>query len=391
MKLLEFITRLNIGGPSFHILSIAEGLKKLGWDVILVTGTTTNSEGDLLQESEKYSVRTIVIPELKSSINIFKDMIAFFKFLVILKREKPDIIHSHTAKAGFMARTGGFISRILFGKRIKIVHTFHGFIFEGYFSWPVSKLILAIEKLLATMSDKIICVSDSLGEIALKKYHLGSDSKISIIHYGLNSVITNHQLSSEKKSNIFTFGIVGRLVPIKGHELFLESANLLLVNTNNDLTLQFLIVGDGPEREKIKNLANKLGIDKNVVFTGWRRDSIYNEIDVLCVTSKNEGVPFVILEALFFKKPAIAVDTGGIRDVFTIVKDNGAFYVCKEGLLVKERKSETIKEAMKFLLNNKKLCYDMGNNGHRKIQQDFSQEKMLYRLDRLFSEITKIQ
>lgn len=384
MKLVEFITRLNIGGPSFHVLSIAEGFKKMGWETILVTGMTKEYEGDVLKESANYNIRIRVIPELKSGINPFNDLITFFKFLTILKREKPDVIHSHTAKAGFMARAGGLLLRILSGEKFLIIHTFHGFIFEGYFSRPVSKLILTTERLLATISDKIICVSDSLREMALKKYRLAPDSKISVIYYGLNSAFTNPQLQSEKKSDKFTFGIVGRLVPIKGHELFLESANLLFVNTNHDLTLQFLIVGDGPEREKIKNMAINSGIGKNVVFSGWRRDSIYNDIDVLCVTSKNEGVPFVILEALLFKKPVIAVDSGGIRDIFTIVKDNGAFYVCKEGLLVKERKSETMAEAMKFLFHNNKLCHDMGNEGHRKIKENFFAEKMLYQLNELF-------
>lgn len=391
MKLIEFITRLNIGGPSFHVLSIAEGLKKLGWETVLVTGTTTEHEGDLLKETLNYNIRIIVIPELKSGINPLKDLIAFFKFLMILKREKPDVLHSHTAKAGFMARTGGFLLQIFFKEKFLIVHTFHGFIFEGYFSKPISKLILAIERLLAKISDRIICVSDTLKEMAIKKYRLAPDSKISVVYYGVNSVLTHSPDSQEKRIDKFTFGIVGRLVPIKGHELFLESANLLLVNTNHDLPLKFLIVGDGPEREKIKNIAINLGIEKNVFFSGWRRDSIYTDIDVLCVTSKNEGVPFVILEALLFKKPVIAVDAGGIKDIFTIVKDNGAFYVCKEGLLVKERKSETMTEAMKFLFNNKKLCYDMGNEGYRKIKDNFSLEKMLCQLNELFRKRAEIQ
>jgi glycosyltransferase involved in cell wall biosynthesis len=255
----------------------------------------------------------------------------------------------------------------------------------------VSEFILLIERILSKISDMIICVSDSLRDMALKKYRLAPDSKVSVIYYGLNSAFTNPQLSSEKKSNKFTFGIVGRLVPIKGHELFLESAKLLLENTATGHSLQFKIVGDGPEREGIKDMAHRLGIEKNVVFAGWRRNSIYDDIDVLCVTSKNEGVPFVILEALLFKRPAIAVDSGGIRDIFTIVKDNGAFYVCKEGLLVKERKSKAIMEAMNFLLNNNQLCYEMGNEGHRKIKENFSAEKMLYQLNELFRKTAKIQ
>ncbi len=390
MKLVEFITRLNIGGPSFHVLSIAEGLKKMGWETVLVTGTTNEYEGDLLKEARNYNIRIIVIPELKSGINPLKDMISFFKFLMILKRERPDVLHSHTAKAGFMARTGGFLLKIFFKKKFLIVHTFHGFIFEGYFSKFVSKLILVIERLLATISDRIICVSDSLREMALKKYRLASDSKISVVYYGINSALTYSQNSQESSFDKFTFGIVGRLVPIKGHELFIESAELLFSRTEHDSLLRFLIVGDGPEREKIKNMAINSDIRENVFFSGWRRDSIYNDIDVLCVTSKNEGVPFVILEALLSKKPVIAVDSGGIKDIFTIVKDHGSFYICKEGLLVKERKSEAMAEAMKFLLNNK-ICFEMGNEGYEKIKNKFSLEKMLRQLDELFRKRAAIQ
>ncbi len=391
MKVIEFITRLNIGGPSFHVLSIVEGLKQMGWETILVTGVTEEYEGDVLKETSNYNIHVKVIPELKSGINPLRDLIAFFKFLIILKREKPHILHSHTAKAGFMGRIGGFLFRILFRKRIMIVHTFHGFIFEGYFSKLASGLILAIERLLAMISDKIISVSDSLREMALKKYHLAPDSKLSVIYYGINSNFTDFPVPSEKESLQFTFGVVGRLVPIKGHELFLESAKALLANTEDNLYIQFAIIGDGPEKERIKLMANKLGIEKNVFFSGWKRNLIYDNIDVLCVTSKNEGVPFVILEALLFGIPAIAVDSGGIRDIFTVVRDNGAFYICKEGLLVKERKKESIVEAMQFLLHNRQLCHEMGREGHKKIRKDFSMEKMLFMINKLFTEMAGVQ
>ncbi len=391
MKVLEFITRLNIGGPSFHVLSIMEGLKQRGWETILVTGRAEEYEGDLLKEIENYDITVKVIPELKSGINPLRDLIAFFKFLFILKKEKPHVLHSHTAKAGFMGRTGGFLFKILFRKKIMIVHTFHGFIFEGYFSKFTSRLILAIERLLAMISDKIICVSDSLKKLALERYHLAPESKLAVIHYGLNPDSTDPPVLSEGDPHQFTFGIVVRLVPIKGHELFLESAKALLKDTEENMHIQFAIIGDGPERERIKLMANKLGIEKNVLFSGWKRSSIYDNIDVLCVTSRNEGVPFVILEALLSGIPAIAVDSGGIRDIFTVVKDNGAFYICKEGILVKERKSESMVEAMQFLLHNRQLCREMGAEGHNRIKKDFSMEKMLFLLNELFTEKQGVQ
>lgn len=388
MKVIEFITRLNIGGPAFHIQRLADGLNKRGMDTIIVCGTTTEEEGSVLHEVLNTGIKLITIPELKSRINPLNDLIAFIKFILIIKREKPDIIHSHTAKAGFIARITGLIFKI-FRKKILIIHTYHGFIFEGYFSKPVSKLILLIEKILCKLSDKIICVSKSLYELAIKKYKLSPPYKLEIIPYGITSFNLTSPQKEEKNSYDFRFGIVGRLVPVKGHELFLESAKLLLDRNDGKVNLKFIITGDGPERKRLESLARNLNLEDRIIFKGWMRTGIYNDIDVLCLTSKNEGLPYVILEAMLLKKPVIAINVGGVGDIFTIVEEKSDYYICREGILVKKRDPGAFADAMYFILNENKLYQEMGEFACRNIMEYYREDRMIEAIEKSFLALAR--
>ncbi|HEY4716613.1 MAG TPA: glycosyltransferase [bacterium] len=399
MKIVEFVTRLNIGGPSFHAIAITKALKTKGWDTLLITGIAEKEEGSILEEAMKSDIRIKIIPELSSKLNPLKDIIAFIRLLLMLKVEMPDIIHSHTAKAGFLARVAGIFIRVLLRKKVYVIHTYHGFIFEKYFSKPISLLILLTERFLSKITSRIICVSPALKIQAMERYRISSDSKLTVIPYGIRFLESKQFASSgEAKSgfgvgdNTFIFAAIGRLVQIKDFGLFLDSANLLLKRMNQERhRVKFLIAGDGPEKPFVEKIADQLNLKNNLISPGWIKNMeyVYPAIDVLCITSKSEGVPFVCLEAMYASKPVLAVDVGGIRDVFTIQEEKPGYWICSEGILVKERNPVSISNAMLFLLQNPEMLKEMGYRAKKRIEDNFTEDRMIESFNQLFGEIMR--
>ena len=394
IKVLRIITRLNVGGPAIHTALLTEGLDKNRFESLLVCGTVSPEEGDMAYYASQKGVRPLCIAQLRRALNPLNDLIAFIKILGIIKREKPDIIHTHTAKAGTLGRLAGIVyncERKLLrfacgGTRndaIRLIHTFHGHIFEGYFNKFIAGVFIVIERILACFSSKIITVSEGVKR-ELIELGICNSNKIKVIPLGLelDKFLEIVPGNDEKNINI---GIVGRLVPVKNHHLFLEAVGrVLYVVRNNELKgnsckLNFKIIGDGELRGMLEEYAQKLKVSDCVEFVGWQRDliKVYSELDIVCLTSLNEGTPVSLIEAMASGKAVIATDVGGVRDL--LGQDRG--------IVVESHNVGAFVTALLSLLADINLRERLGKGAREFVRERFTKQRLLKDIEELYLNI----
>lgn len=391
IKILRIIARLNIGGPAVHAALLTEGLDKSKFDSLLVCGSIGKDEADMSYYAIDKNVEPYFIPELKRELNFFKDVVAFKKIYNFIKNKQPDIIHTHTAKAGALGRLAAisynFLNR---RKRIKIIHTFHGTIFEGYFSKFKTKLFILIEQFLALFTCKIITVSESLKE-QLISLGIGNKDKIEVIPLGFE---LDKLLSiSPRDSAVINIGIVGRLVPIKNHRLFLEAA-VKVIRDNPRMKLGFKIIGDGELRGDLEKYSCNLGISKQVNFLGWQRDlvKVYSDLDIVALTSINEGTPVSLIEAMAAGKAIVATDVGGVRDLLgnevdTRIRLNANFKVLERGVIVRPGDSFSFAQALILILQNNELRKNMSVHTQHFARTRFTKDRLIRDMEMLYNNI----
>lgn len=379
LKVLRIIARLNVGGPAIHTILLTSELNGTRFDSLLVTGQVGIGEKDMSYLAREKEIRPILIPELCRQINPVKDLIAFCKIFGIIRRERPDIVHTHTAKAGTLGR----IAATFAGVPIKM-HTFHGHIFENYFNGFYRGLFLFIERWLARFTDYIIVVSDAQKEEISCRYNITKPDKIKVIQLGLE---LEDFLSVESRSDkirkefaigadTILVGIVGRLVPIKNHKMFLEAAGRLRTLAGG-AKIKYLVIGGGEERDALIDRARELGLENEVVFCGWRQDmpQVYSEIDIVALTSLNEGTPVSIIEALAAKRAVVATDVGGVRDVVR----HGV-----NGYLVASGDAEGFARRLAELVRDERKRADFGTRGRDDVREKYSKERLVKDISDLY-------
>lgn len=388
IKVLRIIARLNIGGPAIHTILLTEGLDKNRFETILVAGTVEKSEGDMFYLAKEKGIQPVIIPELSRALNIRNDIIAFWKLFCLIKKEKPEIIHTHTAKAGTLGRLAGLLYCLVSGfwflvsgKRTCIlIHTFHGHVLHSYFDKIKSVLFIWIERFLAIFTTKIIAVSENLRK-ELTELKIVGPKKIITIPLGLE---LGRYLKIEKNGpdlrDYKSIGIIGRLVPVKNHKMFLDAGKRLKDNLGLAQKVKFLIIGDGPLRKELENYAEGLGIKQEVVFTGWVRDleKMYSELDIVVLTSLNEGTPVALIEAQAAARPCVATCVGGVRDV---IEDEGG------GFLVPSKDIEKFAQSLINLVNNPGLMKSMGEYGRDRVKNKFSRERLITDIENLYDRV----
>ncbi len=316
MRIARIIGRLNVGGPARHAISLTAGLDPARFVTTLITGVAERDEGDLSAEARACGVQPVVIPELGPRIQFGRDVLALGKLVRLLRRLRPDLVHTHTAKAGALGR----VAARLVGVPI-IVHTFHGHVLEGYFSSSLTRLFLQIERTLARITDRIITVSPRVRQDLLAR-GIGRPEQMEVIPVGLNLARFLDRPASPTRlreklglpSDVPLLGIVGRLVPIKDHPTLFQA--LALLQTHGPAP-HLIVAGDGERREALKRLAQDLGLASHIHFLGWRNDleAILGELDVVICCSKNEGTPVALIEAMVAGVPVLSTDVGGVGDL----------------------------------------------------------------------------
>jgi glycosyltransferase involved in cell wall biosynthesis len=379
-KIFRVIARLNIGGPAIHTVLLTAGLDRSRFESLLVAGVVGECEGDMLYYASEYGIKPIVIPELGKEIGLKNDLIALYRLLRLIRTEKPDVIHTHTAKAGTLGR----IAAILSGVKYK-AHTFHGHVLRGYFGNVKTKVFILIERILAKYTDKIIVISPLQYDELCHQIKIAPPNKFAIIPLGfdlsefLNAESYQGQLRKELNisDNILLLGIVGRLTAIKNHKLFLNVAKKV-----SDIIpdVKFLIIGDGELALDLKELANDLQIQDNVIFLGWRHDMtvIYADLDLVVLTSLNEGTPVTLIEAMASGKAVVSTSVGGVPD---IVIDG------QTGILVPSGDEENLAEAIIGLLKDADKRKIFGERGRDFVRDRFSKERLFADMEKLYDEL----
>lgn len=339
IRVLNVVARLNVGGPAIHVTLITKYLGSPAYDSRLVTGVVGPEEGDMSYYAAAHGVEPIIVPELGRALHPLRDMITLWKLYCLMRQFKPHIVHTHTAKAGFVGRLAAWLA----GAPV-IIHTFHGHVFHGYFSPAKTRLFIVLEQFAARLSDRIITLTGNLREALAETYHIAPREKIIVMAYGLDLAAF---AAAQRKTGAFRrawgiapeaplISIVGRLVPVKNHALFLQAAARIRQTRPE---ARFAIVGDGELRASLEAQVDALGLRDAVIFTGWQRDvlPVYADSDVLVISSVNEGTPFTVIEALAAGCPVVATAVGGLPEFL----DGG-----KLGALVPSGEAESLAAAI---------------------------------------------
>lgn len=318
------ITRLNIGGPAIQAAGLSPALQPLGFDVTLVHGSLGRGEGDMSYLLSP-DTPTIFIPVLKREISPWSDLRALAALYRVMREQRPRIVHTHMAKAGSLGRLAATLYNLTHGRhaRARIVHTYHGHVLEGYFGGVKTTLFIALERLLARLSDALVAIAPAVRDELLREYRIGAAGQYHLIPLGFDlqpfadiddqaRAAARRELQIPEGTPVVT--TVGRLTAIKDQARLLTIAREL-ANQRPDLVV--LIVGDGDLRQELEARATALQLSANVRFLGWRRDltTIYAATDVFALTSRNEGTPVALIEAMASGVPGVATNVGGVPTV----------------------------------------------------------------------------
>jgi glycosyltransferase involved in cell wall biosynthesis len=367
---MRIISRLNIGGPAIHVQLLSRGLDPRRFESTIVTGQISPNEGDMGYLFDDLENKPIVIHDLQREISIGKDLKVFLNIFRLIRRFRPNIVHTHTAKAGSGARTTVFFYNLIGRRKILTVHTFHGHIFQGYFNRLKSYVFVLVERGIGRMTDVIIAISESQKNELTQKYRIAPPSKVKVIELGfdLDPFLTADRRRGQFRNRLglseetILIGIIGRLVPIKNHGMFLDAARILL-DRYPGLPVKFLVVGDGELKGALKARSRRLGIEGQVIFCGWIREvaQVYADLNILALTSINEGTPVSIIEAMASSVPVIATKVGGVQDLMgapDCVPGQEGFALCQRGVLCNRFDPTGFAEGIKFLIDVRSSTID---------------------------------
>jgi len=314
--LARVIARLNIGGPAQQAITLTAAFHGGDFRSVLFAGREDPREGSLWGAAQAAGVSPVRVPGLGRRIRPGADLLALATLTRHLRRLRPDLVHTHTAKAGTVGRAAALLAAVPVR-----VHTFHGHVLSGYFGPAATALFRRIEAALARRTTLLIAVSPRQRE-ELIALGVAERERIAVIPLGLDLspfLTCAHRaggLRAELGLSPRTplVGLVGRLVPIKGVDCFLRAAALLRERIPE---VRCIVVGDGPEREALEGQAAALGLEDGVRFLGWRHDlpAVYADLDLLALSSRNEGTPLCLLEAMAAGVPVVAAGVGGIPDL----------------------------------------------------------------------------
>ena len=402
-KVLRIINRFNLGGPTFNAAYLTKYLAP-EFETKLVGGSKDDSEDSSEFIVRNLGIEPVIVPEMKRSINLKNDFTAYKKIYQIIKEFKPDIVHTHASKAGTLGR----IAAIRLNVPV-IVHTFHGHVFHSYFGSAKTLLYKTIERYLSRKSTKIIAISELQKKELSEIHKICPPDKIDVIPLGFD--LDRFRENTETKriwfrkkfgltQDTIAIGIIGRIVPIKNHSFFLSAIKNLKENT----TKKFIafIVGDGEDRIKLQNEAEAIGLsysfedcsnrfdlslepepkhnnDVNIIFTSWIRevDIVYAGLDIVALTSYNEGTPVSLIEAQASSKPVISTNVGGIENVV----EHGV-----SGLLTGVSVSLFSKKLLS-LVDNEEQRITFGRNGVKSVFDKYNYNRLVKEISAMYYKL----
>lgn len=405
MKILRIIARLNVGGPARHVIWLTEGLHSTGYETLLVAGVVPPGEDDMSYVAAASGVKPFVIAEMSREIS-FKDALTTWKLFRLMVRERPDLVHTHTAKAGTVGRVAGLMYRwltpaTLIGKprRCRFVHTYHGHVFHSYYGPLKTRLFLTIERTLARLgTDRIVVISGQQRHEINEVFRVGRPDQFRVIPLGLDLKV--YESWRERRARVraelkaadgdVLIGIVGRLTEIKNHQLFLQAAALLPKTAV--AKIRFVIVGDGNLRGELEAQVERISLNA-VSFLGNRNDpeDFYPALDIVALTSLNEGTPLTLIEAMANARPVIATAVGGVIDLLGATgsgnDEPGGYRICERGVLVRSGDAEGFARGLNMLIENRELGDELGRRGLEFVSQNYAKERLLRDMATLYDEL----
>jgi glycosyltransferase involved in cell wall biosynthesis len=381
--LVRMIARLNVGGAAQQVCMLHEKLAPI-FETHLIFGRLAEGENDMsyLLRSNRNVLR---VPEMSREITL-ADMIAFWKIFKFLRRVRPAVVHTHTAKAGALGRLAAWMAGVPV-----IVHTYHGHVFHGYFSPLRTRLFLAIERFLGRRSTRIIAISESQLEELSSTYRIAPREKISVIHNGYELELFGRCGREEARKDLglgpddFAVVWAGRLVPVKDIELL---GAVIRRFAENNARLRFLVVGEGTERAA---LAEMVKGNDNVDLLGWRQDMarIWSAADAALLTSRNEGTPTALIEAMATGVPFVATHVGGVQDIALGPLQelpHGFGFEARNGF-VTARTPEALQYCLNLLASRREMARDMGMRGQSFAHERFSMSRLVSELSSLYQRL----
>ena len=393
VKVLRILNRFNVGGPTHNATFLTKYLEPQ-YKTKLIAGKKLDSEATSEYILKKNNIDYLILENMSRSLSLINDIRSFVEIRKIIREYKPNIVHTHASKSGALGR----LAAILSGVPI-IVHTFHGHVFHSYFGKLKTYFYLLIERFLASKSSAIIAISNLQKDELVNNFKICSSKKMYVIPLGFD--LERFQLDKSENRNSFrtefaleddciAIGIVGRLTAIKNQELFLRSVKE--VTKNSKKPLKVFLIGDGEDKEKLQSLCEDLNMPFSerysekeeilVYFTSWRQDMerVYAGLDIVALSSLNEGTPVTLIEAQAANKPIVATDVGGIRD---IVIEN------KTGLLSKSGDLKGLEKNLRKLIDDDNLRDQLGRSGYDNVIRSFSYKRLVSDVKSLYTELLK--
>lgn len=382
-KVLRIINRFNIGGPTYNATFLTRFLSD-DFETLLIGGLPEEGESDSLHIPEEYGLKPTIIKELKRIPNLKSDREAYKKIKEIIEEFRPDIVHTHASKAGAIGRRAAFACNVPV-----IVHTFHGHVFHSYFGKLKTKLFKFIERRLAKKSTAIIAISEIQKHELANIHHICPAEKIHVIPLGFDLQKFQDKIDQKREyirkkydllDNEVAVAIIGRLTKIKNHAFFLNIVEKL--SEKNIDNAHYFIVGDGELRNEIETQAKEITkkFNTKITFTSWVKDiATFNAgMDIICLTSDNEGTPVSLIEAQASNVPVITTNVGGVKDII----DEG-----KTGFVIEKRDLEDYVKKLGNLINNKELRAELSSNGWIFVKEKFHYTRLTNDTEKLYRKL----
>lgn len=401
LKVARIIARLNVGGPARHCLLLGEGLRRHGFETVLLTGRLEPGEAGVLPAeavTTPEGVRIVRVPGLRQPVAPRDDARALVELTRALRRERPDVVHTHTSKAGALGR----VAAALAGVPV-VVHTFHGHVLDGYFPRLPSALVRLAERALARLTTRIVTLSPGLRDDLAARYGVAGAERFEVIPLGRDLAPfragrpggLRRELGLAPDAPLV--GAVGRLVPIKDVPLLVRAFARVAARRP---AATLVLVGDGPERPAVEAAAAAAGLAGRVRLLGWREDlpAVYADLDLLAVSSKNEGTPLAMIEAFAAGVPVVATRVGGVPDMFdapgpalAALATNGAtpppgVDLRAEGALVASQDEASLAAAIDLLLGHADLRRAAAAAARAR-SEDYAAERLLEAMASLYRRL----
>jgi glycosyltransferase involved in cell wall biosynthesis len=383
VRVLRVIARLNMGGPALHVAYLTAGLAERGYDTTLVAGSLARGEDSMAFVADELGLDVRRIAELHRDISPIRDVIAALRLARIIRRERPQILHTHTAKAGAVGRLAALLAGS--SRPPIVVHTFHGHVLRGYFDPARTAGFRLLERLLARTSTALVAVSPQVRD-DLVALGVAPRQRFAVVRLGIelaDRVDADGDLRDETRRVLgiaaerFVVGWIGRMTGVKRTEDVLFAFRQL---RDSGVDAVLCMIGDGPDRGAVERRAHELGVMRDTLFLGYQEEvaRFYAAVDAVILPSINEGTPVTAIEALAAGRPVVASRVGGLPDV---VRDG------EDGFLVPAGATDELAERLGRLARDPELRERMGRSGQEHVRGRYAVERLVDDVDLLYRSL----